>query len=231
MDEHLRITDLAEEDRPREKLLNKGLSALSDAELVAILIGSGNRNETAVQLSQRILDSVDNNLNELGKRSVHELSSNFRGIGEAKAISIIAALELGRRRKVADIVRRSEITSVEQAGEIFIAEIGDLQHEEFWILLLNRSNKIIRKERISQGGIAAATVDIKLLVKKALDNYTSSIIISHNHPSGNLTPSQSDIQLTKRIKDAVSFFDIKLLDHLIIAQNKFYSFMEEGLLE
>ncbi len=231
MEERLRITDLAEEDRPREKMLNKGTAALSDAELIAILIGSGNRNETAVQLSQRILEASNNNLNELGKRSISELMKGFNGIGEAKAISIIAALELGRRRKVADVVHRAEINSVEQAAELFIAEMGDLPHEEFWVLMLNRSNKIIRKDRVAQGGIAATMVDIKLLMKKAIDHYASAIVIAHNHPSGNLKPSQNDLELTKRIKKATEIFDIALLDHIIVTQNKYLSFMEENLLE
>lgn len=227
----LSITNWAAEDRPREKLMAHGNSALSNAELIAILIGSGNRDESAVQLSQRILDSVENNLNELGRRTITDFTAHFKGIGDAKAISILAALELGRRRKIADILQRQAITSPDDAAEIFIAQIGDLPHEEFWVLLLNQSNKILRKEKISQGGIAETPVDLRLLMKKVLDSQSTAIIVSHNHPSGNLTPSASDRQLTEKIKQACSFFDIRLLDHLVIANNQYFSFSNEGLLE
>lgn len=227
----LPINSWAEEDRPREKLLAKGTAALSNAELIAILIGSGNRDESAVQLSQRILDSLENNLNELGKQPVNYFTSKFKGIGEAKAISIIAALELGRRRKIADILQRKTITSPEDAADIFIAQLGDLGHEEFWVLLLNQSNKIMGTEKVSQGGIAETPVDVRLLMKKVLDTQSTAIIVSHNHPSGNLQPSQSDIHLTEKIKKACALFDVRLLDHLVIANNEYYSFANEGLLE
>lgn len=225
----INIKSWALEDRPREKLLDKGRHILSEAELIAILIGSGSKNETAVELSKRILNKVNNNLNELGKLSVQELMK-FKGIGEAKAISIIAALELGRRRKETEIIKRDKITTSKEAYESIRSFLIDLPHEEFWLLLLNRANQLIKRELISKGGVAGTVVDTKIVFKAAVDNYASSIIACHNHPSGNLNPSEADIRLTKSIKEAGKIMEIPLLDHLIIAENNYYSFGDEGLI-
>jgi len=224
----LKITDWAEEDRPREKLLLKGVSALSDAELIAILIGSGNKNETAVELSQRILFSANNNLNSLGKLTVNELIKNFNGIGEAKAITIIAALELGKRRKLSEHDKQIQITSSYQVYEIFQPALGDLKHEEVWALLLNRSNKVIKKIQVSKGGITGTVVDIRLIIKQALENLSPNIILTHNHPSGNSHPSQDDNHITMKLKDACQLLDINLIDHVIICDQEYYSYKEKS---
>lgn len=223
------IKSWAEDDRPREKLLLKGRQVLSDAELIAILIGSGSREETAVELSKRILASVSNNLNELSKLSVNDLMK-FKGIGDAKAISIVAALELGRRRKETEIAKREKITSSKIAFDIMQSTFMDLPHEEFWLLLLSRSNSIIKKEFISRGGVSGTVVDKKIIFKTALENLASSIVLFHNHPSGNLTPSPEDIKITKEIKEAGKILDIQLFDHLIISETGYYSFNDEGLI-
>jgi DNA repair protein RadC len=195
--------------------------------LIAILIGSGSRDETAVELSKRILVSVGNNLNDLGKLNINELIK-FKGIGEAKAISIMAAMELGRRRKDSDVVSRKKITSSKDAFDIMQPLFLDLPHEEFWLMMLNRANLVIKKEMISRGGISGTVVDIKIIFKAAIACYASSIIICHNHPSGNLKPSEADIRITKSVKDAGKLMEIPLLDHLIITENGFYSFADEG---
>src|ERR1035437_2835633 len=208
------IKSWAEEDRPREKLLDKGRHVLTEAELIAILIGSGSKDETAVELSKRILSSVGNNLNELGKLTVQELNK-FKGIGDAKAISIVAALELGRRRKETETTKREKIITSKDVFEIMTPSMLDLPHEEFWLLMLNRANSVIKKELISRGGIAGTVVDTKIIFKTAVMNYASSIIICHNHPSGNLKPSEADLKITKNIKEAGKIMEIPLLDHLI----------------
>jgi DNA repair protein RadC len=223
------IKSWAEDDRPREKLIGKGRQVLSDAELIAILIGSGNRDETAVELSKKILASTGNNLNELGKLSISDLTK-FKGIGEAKAISIVAALELGRRRRETETVKRDKITCSKDVFEIMKPIMLDLPHEEFWLLVLNRSNAVIKKELISRGGVAGTVVDTKIIFKTAIENLASSIIISHNHPSGNLKPSDADIKITKTIKDAGKIMDIPLFDHVIITDSGYYSFNDEGML-
>jgi len=223
----LKITDWAEEDRPREKLLLKGVSSLSDAELIAILIGSGNKNETAVELSQRILFSVNNNLNSLGKLTINDLVKNFNGIGEAKAISIIAALELGKRRKSAESEKQMQIRSSEDAYELLYPHLCDLKHEEVWVLLLNRSNKIIKKLQISKGGITGSSVDIRLIAKEALENMATGVILSHNHPSGNTQPSGEDNQITMKLKEALALLDIILFDHLIISDKSYFSYKDK----
>ncbi|MGK0387319.1 MAG: DNA repair protein RadC [Maribacter sp.] len=228
-EEHFTIKSWAEEDRPREKLLAKGKSSLSDAELVAILIGSGSRNESAVSLSQKILKSVDNNLNNLGKTSLSNLMK-FKGIGEAKAITIAAALELGRRRQLSDIKERPQIRSSKDAYHVLAPLIMDLPHEEFWILLLNRANKVIGRERVSIGGVAGTVVDAKIIFRKALEMLASGIILCHNHPSGNLSPSHADLEITKKLKRAGETLEINILDHLIIAENEYFSFADEGKL-
>jgi len=223
------IKNWNEDDRPREKMLQKGRIALSDAELIAILIGSGSRNESAVSLSQRILASAHNNLSELGKFSISELMK-FKGIGEAKAIAIVAAMELGRRRRAVDAPERPKITSSNSVFEIIQPLIGELPHEEFWILYLNNSNKVIKTAQLSKGGITGTLVDVRLVFKEALQLGAIGIILAHNHPSGTLKPSQSDIQLTKKLKIAGESLDIKVLDHLIVTEKAYFSFADENLL-
>lgn len=222
------ITHWSEDDKPREKLMLKGKSALSDAELIAILIGSGSRSESAVDLSKRILSSVDNNLNALGKLSISQLMS-FKGIGEAKAISIIAAMELGRRRRVEDAVELIKITSSKKIFEIMQPIIGELPHEEFWIVYLNNSNKVISKSQLSKGGITGTLVDVRLVFKTALEIGATALILCHNHPSGTLIPSDADKQITKKLKVAGDSLEIKVLDHLIVTENNYFSFVDEGI--
>lgn len=222
------IKQWAEDDKPREKLMGKGKGVLSDAELIAILIGSGSRNESAVQLSKRILASVDNNLNAIGKLSLKQLME-FKGIGEAKAITIIAALELGRRRRAEETVELKKITSSKSVFELMQPIMGELPHEEFWILYLNNSNKVIYKAQLSKGGITGTVVDIRLVFKMALEQNATSIILTHNHPSGKLLASEADIQITKKLKLAGQQLDITILDHIIITETGFYSFQDEGI--
>lgn len=219
----------AEEDRPREKLLLQGRRSLSDAELVAILIGSGTREESAVELSRRILHSLDNSLEKLSRMSVKELSA-FKGIGEAKAISIIAALELGRRRRDEESADVPAITSSRDAFTVLKRYYMDLNHEEFRILLLNRANKVLSQHLISKGGQAGTVADPKIIFQTALENHAASIILSHNHPSGNLKPSQADMSLTHKLRDAGGLLDIAVLDHLIFSNEKYLSFADEGLM-
>jgi DNA repair protein RadC len=227
--EKLTIKSWALDDRPREKLVAKGKNALSDAELIAILIGSGNRNESAVALSKRILNSVEGNINVLAKLSVEKLMT-FKGIGEAKAISIITGLELGKRRQLEIALEKPKITSSKDGFNIMQPIIGDLEHEEFWVLFLNNSNKVLAKNQISKGGLTATIVDVRLLFKQALELTSVAMIVCHNHPSGKLEPSNADKQLTQKIKQAGTTLDIKLLDHLIITEKAYFSFADEGLL-
>jgi DNA repair protein RadC len=222
------ITNWSEDDKPREKLMLKGKSSLSDAELIAILIGSGSRNESAVGLSKRILASVDNNLNALGKLSITQLM-NFKGIGEAKAISIISALELGRRRRTEDAVELTKISSSKMIFEIMQPIIGELPHEEFWIVYLNNSNKIISKSQLSKGGITGTLVDVRLVFKMALEMGATGLILCHNHPSGTLIPSDADKQITRKLKLAGESLEIKVLDHLIVTEANYFSFVDEGI--
>ena len=226
---NLSIKAWAEEDRPREKLLDKGKQSLSDAELLAILLGSGSRDETAVALAQRILKSVENDLNELGRRSIAELTK-FKGMGEAKSITIVAAMELGRRRQLTDVRERPQIRSSRDAYDVIAPILIDLPHEEFWILLLNRANKVMSREQISLGGVAGTVVDAKIIFRKAIEGMASSIVLVHNHPSGNLQPSQQDIDLTKKLKKAGETLDISVLDHLIITEGGYFSFADEHLI-
>ncbi len=222
------ILSWAEEDRPREKLLMKGKAALSDAELIAILIGSGSRELSAVDLSKLILQSVNNNLHELAKLSINDLMK-FKGIGDAKAISIAAALELGRRRKESEVAKKAKVASSADAYEAVRPYLMDLLHEQFWVLLLNRANEIIRPQQISIGGVAGTVADPKMIFKAAIEHLASSIILVHNHPSGNLTPSQADKDLTKKVKEAGRMLDIPVLDHLIFSDNGYFSFADEGI--
>ncbi len=228
--QNITIKHLAEEDRPREKLMLKGRAVLTDAELIAILIGSGSKKETAVQLSQRMLASVKHNLNDLGKLTINDLIK-FNGIGEAKAITIIAATELGRRRKDTDVVQKVKITSSKDAYEELLPHLSDLPHEEFWILLLNRANEVLSKINLSKGGTTGTVVDGKIIMKHAIEMpRCCGIILCHNHPSGNLRPSEADIKITHKLKEIAAFIDINLLDHLIIGENAYYSFGDEGIL-
>ena len=230
-DEHksLSIKNWNEDDRPREKLFLKGKNALSDAELVAILIGSGNKQESAVDLAKRILTFTNNNLNQLAKLSVNDLT-RFKGIGEAKAITIITALELGRRRRLEEALKKPKITSSKAVFEIMQPIIGELLHEEFWVLYLNNSNKILYKNKLSSGGITGTMVDIRMLFKKALELSTVAIVLCHNHPSGSLKPSKPDLDLTKKIQEAGNILDIKILDHLLITEKAYFSFADSNLI-
>lgn len=228
--ENIPIKSWAEEDRPREKLMGKGRQSLTDAELIAILIASGNKKETAVELSKRILkEAGNNNLNDLAKLSVIDLMK-FNGIGEAKAISIIAALELGRRRKEKESAKREKIVLSNDAYEFIKPVFLDLPHEEFWTLLLNRSNHIIKRELISRGGVAGTVVDAKIIFKSAVENLANAIILCHNHPSGNTKPSEADIKLTKNLKDAGKLLEIQILDHIIVTDNDYYSFADNAMM-
>lgn len=228
LEQNFSIKNWAEDDKPREKLMLKGKASLSDAELIAILIGSGNRNESAVSLSKRILLSVDHNLNALGKLSLKQLME-FKGIGEAKAVSIAAALELGRRRRVEESIELQKITSSKAVFEIMQPIIGELPHEEFWVLYLNNSNKVIYKSQLSKGGITGTVVDVRLIFKTALEQNAISVILSHNHPSGKLQASDADMEITKKLKIAGEQLDIKVLDHIIITENGYFSFRDEGI--
>ena len=228
MEQNFSIKNWAEDDKPREKLMLKGKQALSDAELIAILIGSGSRNESAVSLSKRILASVDNNLNALGKLSLKQLME-FKGIGEAKAISIAAALELGRRRRVEETVELKKISSSKAVFEIMQPLIGELPHEEFWVLFLNNSNKVIHKSQLSKGGIAGTVVDIRLVFKMALEQNATSLILTHNHPSGKLEASNADKEITQKLKLAGEQLEIRVLDHIIITEKGYLSFQDEGI--
>ncbi|PNQ75364.1 hypothetical protein C1T31_04330 [Hanstruepera neustonica] len=223
------IKNWSQDDQPREKLRDKGKAALSDAELVAILIGSGTKNESAVGLCKRILASVDNNLNELGKLSLKQLMA-FKGIGEAKAITIAAAMELGRRRRGEEALEKKKISSSISVFELMQPIIGELPHEEFWIIYLNNSNKVIQKQQLSKGGITGTLVDVRLVLKMALELGATGIILVHNHPSGTLKPSEADKQITQKLKNASNSLDIKTLDHLIITEEAYYSFADENLL-
>jgi DNA repair protein RadC len=223
------IKSWAEEDRPREKLSGQGRRALTDAELIAILIGSGSRTESAVELSKRILHHYDNDLNKLGKASISELCK-FKGIGEAKAISIIAALEIGRRRGDTEVKVLDEVKSSRDGYNIMRRHLMDLNHEEFWIMLIGRSSKVIAKELVSKGGLSGTVADPKIIYHMALQHQASAIIMVHNHPSGNLKPSREDLVLTKKIADAGRMLDINVLDHLIITDSGYFSFGDEGLL-
>lgn len=227
--EFVPINKWAEDDRPREKLSSRGRQALSNAELLAILIGSGSKNESAVQLSQRILHAANNNLIDLSKFSIKDLCK-FKGVGEAKAITIIAAMELGNRISSATPLKRFKIHSSNDAYRFLQGVYTDLTVEEFHVLLLNQANEIIKHQSVSKGGITATVVDTRVIAKHAIEHSAVSVVLSHNHPSGNMQPSQSDISLTKKLKDGLALLDIKLLDHVIVGFNTYYSFADEGKL-
>lgn len=223
------IKFLAEDDRPREKFLLKGKNSLSDSELLAIIMGSGSRDETAVELARRILASVNNNWHQLSLLTINDLMK-FKGIGEVKAISIATALEIGRRRAAQEIPEKPKVSSSNDAYQILKLHLEDLRTEEFWALFLNQNNKVIHIAQLTQGGINQSIVDIRIVFKTALEHFATGIIISHNHPSGNLKPSSEDINITKKIKEAGDVMNIQLLDHLIVTQNSYLSFADEGLL-
>jgi len=223
------IKNWSDDDKPREKLLHKGRSVLSNAELLAILIGSGTKNETAVALSKRILASTNNNLNELGKVSIKQLMK-FKGIGEAKAISIAAALEIGRRRQNEKAMVKAQISGSQAVFDLLQPLVADLPHEEFWIVYLNNSNKVIHKAQLSKGGITGTLVDVRLVMKQALELGAVSLILAHNHPSGALKPSEADKKITNKLQKASEAMDIRVLDHVIITQNKYYSFADNNLI-
>ena len=223
------IKDWAVEDRPREKLMSRGISSLTDGELIAILISSGNSKESAVELARRIMESIHHNLHELGKLNCTELT-RFRGIGEAKAITLIAALELGRRRNQSAALVRGQIKGSKDAANYLRPEIGDLSHEEFWVIFLNRQNKVIDKQKMSQGGMTGTVIDVRLVLKLALEKHATSLIFCHNHPSGNLEPSDADKKITRQLKDAAALMEIPVIDHLIVTQSGHFSFADEGML-
>ena len=223
------IKSWAEEDRPREKMLAKGKEALSNAELIAILIGSGNSKETAVDLSKRILHDSKDNLIELSRLTINDFMK-YNGIGEAKAVTIAAALELGRRRRFSEALEKPSIKNSQIAYECFYAHLSDLNHEQFWIMLLNNANKVIKLEKIGVGGMTGTTADPKKIFKSALENNATSVMLCHNHPSGNIIPSSADKKITENLVKAAIFLEIKILDHIIIGNDNYFSFADEGLL-
>lgn len=223
------IKFLAEDDRPREKFLLKGKNAVSDAELLAIIMGSGSRNESAVELARRILDSVGNNFHELSKLSLQDLMK-FKGVGEAKAISIATALEIGRRRASQEVPDRKRIGSSAEAFQIFKPHLSDLQTEEVWAVFVNQSNKVLHLSKMTSGGITSSMVDVRTLFKTALEHFATGIFLAHNHPSGNLKPSEDDRRITKQVSEAGKILNIILIDHLILNQTSYFSFADEGLL-
>ena len=229
-EKRLTIREWSEDDRPREKMLRKGTSSLSDAELLAILIGSGNRDESAVELARRIMRECDDNINELARLTIADLCKKFKGIGEAKAITIRAALELGKRRKTSDFLERKQILSSRDLFELFEPLLIDLVHEEFWIVFMNGANKVLSTHKLTQGGIQQTIVDVPLLLKMSLERLAQSIAVAHNHPSGQNKPSSEDENITRRIKQGCDAIGIRLLDHIIVARGKYYSFADDGKL-
>ena len=226
---NLTIKQWSEEDRPREKLLMKGRHSLSDAELLAILIGSGTKVETALDLAKRILSSTGDNLGELARLGIPDLMK-IKGIGPARAIQITAALEIGKRRGESEVLVKEKITCSRDAYEVLRSAMGDQPYEEFWILILNKANRVIRKCCISEGGISGTVVDPKKIFKIALDYHASSIILGHNHPSGNTQPSEADQKITRKIRDSGTMLDIAVLDHIIVCDGAYYSFADEGMI-
>ncbi|MCE1201238.1 MAG: DNA repair protein RadC [Bacteroidia bacterium] len=223
------IKHWSDADKPREKMLLKGKDSLSDAELIAILIGSGNRKESAVELSRRILRSASDNLAELSRLSVNDLMK-FQGIGDAKAITIVAALELGKRRRSAEIIQRKSIRSSKEAFESVYALASDLSYEKFWIILLDQAQQILRIVEISEGGITGTVADPKKIFRLALETGATNLILCHNHPSGQLKPSQADTHLTQKIFSAGKLLDINVLDHIIVGRDDYFSFADNGIM-
>ncbi len=229
MSTNISIKNWAKDDRPREKALAKGFESLSNTELIGILLRTGTKEESAIGVARLLLDSAGNNLNKLAQMNAKEISK-IKGIGETKAITLLTALELGKRRNSEDVLINNAIHSSGDANEIFYPIMCDLPYEEFWILLLSRSNSIICKQKISQGGISGTVTDVRLILKSAIDNMASGLILAHNHPSGNLKPSEQDIALTQKLKEAAKLMDINVLDHIIVTNSKYYSFADEGIL-
>ena len=227
-EKRLSIREWAEDDRPREKMLHKGVQSLSDAELLAILIGSGSRDESAVELSRRILLASHNNINLLAQLSISDLCKSFKGIGEAKAITIIAALEFGKRRKMSEIHEYKQVKSSEDLLEVFEPYMIDINHEEFWIAILNSANRVLGVYKLTQGGTNQTVVDLPMLLKLSLEKSAHSIAVGHNHPSGQVQPSNEDNNITNRIKEGCKAIGIRLIDHIIVARGKYYSFADEG---
>ncbi len=225
----MKIKNWSPEDRPREKFMLKGASALSDAELIAILIGSGTGNFNALDVAKKLLQQVDQHLAQLARLTVRELMK-AKGIGEVKALCISAALELGRRRKEEDAMERPKIGGSKDAFQQLAPDMMDLPHEEFWVIVLNRAHRVVRKKKVSEGGVSGTIVDPRIIFKMAIEELASGVIVAHNHPSGNLTASQSDIDLTKRLREAGRFLEIPVLDHLIICGKHYLSFADEGML-
>jgi len=223
------LTTWAVEERPREKVMANGVQYLSDSELLAILLGSGTKNITAVELARQILKGAGNSLQLLGRKGIGELV-RIKGVGPAKAITILAALELGRRRAGMQHTDKIPVKSSETVYKLFHPLMGDLEHEEFWLLMLNRANRVLGRFKVSQGGLSGTVIDTRIILKKALDNLASSIIVCHNHPSGNKQPSDADLKITEKLKKAAEMLEIKLLDHVIIADKSYFSFADEGLI-
>lgn len=223
------IKFLAEDDRPREKFLLKGINSLSDSELLAIILRSGSREETAMELARKILNSVNQSWHQLSLLSVKDLMK-FKGVGEVKAIAVVTALEIGRRRAAQEVPEKSLIASSNDGYQILRKYLSDLRTEEFWAIFLNQSNRVLHFTQLTQGGINQSIVDVRILFKTALDHYATAVIIAHNHPSGNLKPSQEDLDITRKIKEAGKLLNIQLLDHLIVTQNSYFSFSDDGLL-
>ena len=226
----LSIKSWAEEDQPREKLLLKGKAALSDAELITILLRTGVTGSSALDIAKKIINHVNGDLNALGKLSVSELKKLAKGLGDTKAITIVAALELGRRRQSSEVREKPKITSSQDSYNYIYSEMADLEHEEFYVLYLNRANFVVAHRHISSGGISGTVADIKIILKHGIEILATSMIAAHNHPSGNVKPSQADIELTKKLKEAAKLIDIILLDHLILGEKKYYSFADEGMI-
>lgn len=224
----MNIKEWAPDDRPREKMLIKGIETLSNAELIAILIGSGTKEKTAVELAKEILQKNNNDLNRLGKLSAKELSNTHKGIGKVKAITILSALELGHRRNLGEAIRNFSVRSSSDVYQYFQPLLCDVNHEEFWVIYLNQSNKIIHRRQISKGGISETAVDIRLILKEAIEHFASGLILCHNHPSGNNTPSNADDIFTKKMKEAACLMDIRVLDHLIVCEDCYFSYADEG---
>jgi len=227
---HLTIREWSEEDRPREKMLLKGTASLSDAELLAILIGSGNKNESAVDLAKRIMSECHNNLNELARLGVVSLQKKFKGIGLARAVTITAALELGKRRKTKEVLERKKVQSSQDLCDIFEPHLVDLEYEEFWVAMLDAGNKLLDVKRLTQGGLRHTIVDVQMLLKMAIEKSCASVAVAHNHPSGQNLPSGADEKITQRIKEGCEAIGIRIIDHIIIARGKYFSFCDEGKL-
>ena len=226
----LSIKSWAEEDQPREKLLLKGKAALSDAELITILLRTGVTGSSALDIAKKIINHVNGDLNALGKLSVSELKKLAKGLGDTKAITIVAALELGRRRQSSEVREKPQITSSQDSYNYIYSEMADLGHEEFYVMYLNRANRVVAHRHISSGGVSGTIADIKIILKHGIEILATSMIAVHNHPSGNVKPSQADIELTKKLKEAAKLIDIILLDHLILGEKKYYSFADEGMI-